>query len=55
MRRVRVTTASVLVDEETFCPSPCIERCLARIDQAGRDGADLVLLPEEPDVVGCPT
>jgi predicted amidohydrolase len=50
---VRVATASILVDEEPTYPSPCVERCLARIDQAGQAGADLVLLPEEPDVVGC--
>lgn len=55
MRRVRIATASILTDDTSQHPSLCIERCLAAIDEAGRAGADLVLLPEEPDVVGCPS
>jgi predicted amidohydrolase len=55
MRRVRLATASILADDDCQVPSLCIERCLAAIDDAGRIGADLVLLPEEPDVVGCPS
>jgi len=53
MRPVRLATASILVDDNQDYPSPCIERCLAMIDAAGAARADLVLLPEEPDVVGC--
>lgn len=29
-----------------------IEGCVAAVEEAGRRGADLVLLPEEPDIVG---
>ncbi|MBV7333345.1 carbon-nitrogen hydrolase family protein [Chloroflexi bacterium TSY] len=53
MRTVRLATASILIDEEPSYPSCCIERCLEMIDKAGTAQADLVLLPEEPDVVGC--
>ena len=53
MRAVRLATASILVDDTPSFPSRCIARCLEAIDAAGRAGADLVLLPEEPDVVGC--
>lgn len=54
MRPVRVATASILRGNGEAYPSPCIERCLQAIDQAGEAKADLVVLPEEPDVVDCP-
>ncbi|MHB0876846.1 MAG: carbon-nitrogen hydrolase family protein [Anaerolineae bacterium] len=54
MRPARLATASVLIGDVTGYPSPIIDRCLAAIDQAGAAKADLILLPEEPDVVGCP-
>jgi predicted amidohydrolase len=54
MRPARLATASILIGDVTGYPSPIIDRCLAAIDQAGAAGADLILLPEEPDVVGCP-
>ncbi len=54
MRPVRLATASILIDPTPSYPSQCIERSLKMIDQAGAAKADLVLLPEEPDVVGCP-
>jgi len=53
VRPVRLATTSILIDEQTGFPSPCIDRCLQAIDKAGTAGADLVLLPEEPDVVSC--
>lgn len=53
MRTCRLATASILRDDAADYPSACIGRCLDMIDRAGRAGADLVLLPEEPDVVGC--
>lgn len=53
MRSVRLATASILIDPTPAYPSRCIERSLAMIDKAGAVKADLVLLPEEPDVVGC--
>ena len=53
MRRARLATTSILVDDLLGYPSPCIGRCLAMIDRAGQAGADIVLCPEEPDVVGC--
>ena len=54
MRPARIATASILTGEGEGYPSPCIDRCLEMIDRAGQAGADLVLLPEEPDVVSCP-
>jgi predicted amidohydrolase len=48
-----LATASILRDNSVDYPSACIDRCLEMIDRAGRARADLVLLPEEPDVVGC--
>ncbi|NPV07014.1 MAG: carbon-nitrogen hydrolase family protein [Anaerolineae bacterium] len=54
MRPVRIATASILSGDGEAYPSPCIERCLRAIAQAGEAKADLLLLPEEPDVVGCP-
>ena len=53
MRPVRLATASILIDDTPSYPSRCIDRCLEMIDRAGDAQADLVLLPEEPDVVGC--
>lgn len=55
MRTVRLATASILIDNTPGYPSRCIERCLEMIDKAGQAQADLVVLPEEPDVVGCPS
>ncbi|MGQ9553615.1 MAG: carbon-nitrogen hydrolase family protein [Anaerolineae bacterium] len=54
MKPARLATASILIDDVQSYPSPCIDRCLAMVDKAGAAKADLVLLPEEPDVVGCP-
>jgi predicted amidohydrolase len=54
MRAARLATASILIDDTPSYPSRCIERCLEMIDQAGQAKVDLVVLPEEPDVVGCP-
>jgi predicted amidohydrolase len=54
MRPARLATASILRDNAVDYPSACIARCLEMIDRAGQAQADLVLLPEEPDVVGCP-
>ena len=51
MRKITVAAASILVDIDTGSPGPVIERCLAAIDEAGRRGADLIVLPEEPDVL----
>ena len=48
-----MATASILHDDPPSYPSRCIERCLEMIDRAGDARADIVLLPEEPDVVGC--
>ena len=53
MRPARLATASVLIDPTPSYPSRCVDRCLDYIDQAGQANADLILLPEEPDVVGC--
>jgi predicted amidohydrolase len=53
MRPARLATASVLIDSTTSFPSRCIEYSLGYIDKAGEAKADLILLPEEPDVVGC--
>ncbi len=53
MRPARLATASILLDEPPSYPSRCIDRCLEMIDRAGDAQADIVLLPEEPDVVGC--
>ncbi len=53
MRAVRLATASVLIHPEASYPSHCINDCLNFIDKAGEAKADLILLPEEPDVVGC--
>src|SRR5690606_27941713 len=53
MRNIRLATASILVDHDgPRWPSRCIDRCLEAIDQAGRDGADPLVMPEEPDLVG---
>jgi predicted amidohydrolase len=54
MRPVRLATASILIDPTPSFPSQCISRSLEMIDKAGAANADLILLPEEPDVVGCP-
>lgn len=53
MRPARLATASILMNDQRSYPSRCIDRCLEMIDKAGAARADLVLLPEEPDVVGC--
>ncbi len=53
MRSARIATASVLINAGRGYPSPVIERCLEMIDRAGEAKADLILLPEEPDVVDC--
>ena len=53
MRPARLATASILHDEPPSYPSRCIDRCLEMIDRAGDAQADIILLPEEPDVVGC--
>lgn len=53
MRPARLATASILTDEPPSYPSRCLDRCLEMIDRAGQAQADIILLPEEPDVVGC--
>lgn len=53
MRPARLATASILHDDPPSFPSRCIDRCLEMIDRAGDARADLLLLPEEPDVIGC--
>lgn len=53
MRKVKIATASILIDDDPpQFPSRCIGRCLQMIDGAGERGADLVVLPEEPDLIG---
>jgi len=46
MEQVSFSLAVASVDRRR-----CIESCLEAISEAGRRGADLLLLPEEPDVV----
>lgn len=57
MRKVKLATASILIDSGARAAgadatNPVIERCLDAIDQAGEDGADVIVLPEEPDLIG---
>ncbi len=51
-RLVTISTASLLVDEEPSYPSKCVERAYEAVDIAGQRGSDLVVLPEEFDIVG---
>ncbi len=51
LRKMTLATASILADDKPGLPGAVVERCLAAIEQAGRKGADIIVLPEEPDVI----
>ncbi len=51
-RLATISTASLLIDDEPSYPSKCIERAYEAAETAGERGSDLMVLPEEFDVVG---
>ena len=51
-RLVRISTTSLLVAEQPSYPSACIEEAFKAVETAGERGSDLMVLPEEFDVVG---
>lgn len=51
-RLATISTASLLIDDEASYPSKCIERAYEAVEIAGERGSDLMVLPEEFDVVG---